>query len=156
MKYRILRIAFSALCGIACLILTVLWLRSYWWLDGASGNRGGHFVYVDALMGELHFARIVLIMGSPVPWHWFHGRINDTDLEAYKSSQNGRRSTIGVAWKVFGNGWQVAVSLWLPVLISGALAAAPWFHWHFSLRALLIGTTIVVLLLGLAAFLGRK
>ena len=33
MKYRKLRIAFSATCGIACVLLVVLWVRSYWWVD---------------------------------------------------------------------------------------------------------------------------
>src|SRR5688572_16156142 len=31
---RKLRITFSVLCGIVCLMLIVLWLRSYWWWDG--------------------------------------------------------------------------------------------------------------------------
>ena len=30
---RLLRIAFSAVCGIVCLLLIVLWIRSYWWQD---------------------------------------------------------------------------------------------------------------------------
>src|SRR5436309_31493 len=30
---RYLRIAFSATCGIACVLLVVLWVRSYWWYD---------------------------------------------------------------------------------------------------------------------------
>jgi hypothetical protein len=34
---RSLRIAVSAVCGILCLLLIVLWVRSYWWLDIISG-----------------------------------------------------------------------------------------------------------------------
>src|SRR5687768_13490300 len=30
---RKLRIAFSAMWGITCLLLVVLWVRSYWWWD---------------------------------------------------------------------------------------------------------------------------
>jgi len=39
----------------------------------------------------------------------------------------------------------------LAVLLSGALAAAPWIHWskRFSLRTLLIATTLFGVLLGL-------
>ena len=33
MKYRKLRIAFSAACLIACVLLIVLWVRSYWRFD---------------------------------------------------------------------------------------------------------------------------
>jgi hypothetical protein len=34
---RKLRIAFSVLCGIACLLLVALWVRSYYWFDHLSG-----------------------------------------------------------------------------------------------------------------------
>ena len=30
---RLLRIAFSAVCGIVCLLMIALWVRSYWWSD---------------------------------------------------------------------------------------------------------------------------
>ena len=33
---RYLRIAFSVTCGIACVLLIVLWVRSYWTIDGVS------------------------------------------------------------------------------------------------------------------------
>ena len=33
MKYRKLRIAWSVGCGIACVLLVVLWMRSYWWWE---------------------------------------------------------------------------------------------------------------------------
>lgn len=52
---------------------------------------------------------------------------------------------------MWGNGWEISVSLWLLVLITGVLAAAPWIRekWHFSLRTLLIATTLVAVLLAL-------
>ena len=31
MRFRKLRIAWSVVCGIACVLLIVLWVRSYWW-----------------------------------------------------------------------------------------------------------------------------
>lgn len=33
MKYRKLRVTWSAVCGIICLLLIALWVRSYWWFD---------------------------------------------------------------------------------------------------------------------------
>ena len=36
MKFRKLRIAFSATCLIACVLLIVLWVRSYWWVEEVS------------------------------------------------------------------------------------------------------------------------
>ena len=35
MRFRKLRIAFSAACLVACVLLIVLWVRSYWWCDVA-------------------------------------------------------------------------------------------------------------------------
>ncbi len=45
---------------------------------------------------------------------------------------------------------EIVVPHWFLVLLSAAFAAAPWIRWsnRFSLRALLIGTTIVAVLLG--------
>ena len=33
MRFRKLRIAWSVACGLACVLLIVLWARSYWWCD---------------------------------------------------------------------------------------------------------------------------
>jgi hypothetical protein len=30
---RLLRIAFSVACGIVCLMVIAVWVRSYWWVD---------------------------------------------------------------------------------------------------------------------------
>jgi hypothetical protein len=37
MKFRRLRIACSAVCSIACVLLIALWLRSYWRIDDLQG-----------------------------------------------------------------------------------------------------------------------
>ncbi len=42
-----LRIAFSATCLIACVLLIVLWVRSYWWM-GAMSWLGSVFASSDA------------------------------------------------------------------------------------------------------------
>src|SRR6478609_241719 len=36
MRFRKLRIAWSVGCGIACVLLIVLWVRSYWWFDNVN------------------------------------------------------------------------------------------------------------------------
>src|SRR6476660_981818 len=35
MRFRKLRIAWSVGCGVVCVLLIVLWARSYWWQDQA-------------------------------------------------------------------------------------------------------------------------
>src|SRR6185295_19427494 len=38
MRFRKLRIAWSVFWGAACVLLIVLWVRSYWWFDEAAYN----------------------------------------------------------------------------------------------------------------------
>ena len=33
MKFKKLRIVWSVICGLACILLMGLWIRSYWWAD---------------------------------------------------------------------------------------------------------------------------
>src|SRR5688572_14017793 len=58
MKYRKLQIAFSAVCGVLCLLLVVLWVRSYWYQDVAFSVSGGYRSQVMSLSGRLYFARV--------------------------------------------------------------------------------------------------
>ena len=45
---------------------------------------------------------------------------------------------------------------WALVLFFAVIAILPWFRWRFSLRTLLIATTLVAVVLGLAVYLVRK
>jgi hypothetical protein len=51
-------------------------------------------------------------------------------------------------------GLELGVPFWFIVLISLAITAAPWLRhlsWRFSLRTLLIATTLIALVLGILA-----
>jgi hypothetical protein len=43
----------------------------------------------------------------------------------------------------------------LPIALLAFLAAAPWIHWHFSLRAVLIGVAVASFLLGWLLYFGH-
>jgi hypothetical protein len=45
-------------------------------------------------------------------------------------------------------GTAYGVSLWLLIILSSSLAPLSWLHWRFSLRTLLIATTLVAVILG--------
>jgi hypothetical protein len=47
MRFRKLRIAWSVACGIACVLLIALWVRSFWWWDTVG------IVYGDSLISSL-------------------------------------------------------------------------------------------------------
>src|SRR5918995_3829478 len=53
MKYGKLRIAWSVGWGLLCLLLIVLWVRSYWWNDFASHRLAARDFLVQIRRGEL-------------------------------------------------------------------------------------------------------
>jgi hypothetical protein len=163
MKFRKLRIAWSVFWGLACVMFIAVLARSYWKLDGISGNRGSEYVYFDILMGRVHYSRSTPATTIPpmsIPWRAFHGPIFDTDLHPRMSDSQVRgKHILGFGWQVWGNGWEVSVPLWSLVLISGVLATAPWTHqlrWRYTLRTLLIAMTLIAVVLGLAVYVARS
>jgi hypothetical protein len=149
--HRKLRMAFSVLCGIFCLLLIMVWMRSDWTLCGVSGNRGQHYIYCD-----IHSARFMLsrILPSsqfpPEPWRRFSRPISKSDLEADANSSRGSFCALGFQWRVVGNGWRVAVPLWFPTAVCAGLGVAPWLRWRFSLLSIFIATAVIAGVLAIA------
>ena len=72
MKFRYLRIAFSVLCGVGCVLLIVMWVRSYWWNDGISGTNGSAFTRILTVQGNIYLQRLAPNRDGPIPWKSFH------------------------------------------------------------------------------------
>jgi hypothetical protein len=53
-----------------------------------------------------------------------------------------------------GKNYRVIVPHWFALVAAGSLSAAPWFRLRFSLRTLLIATTLIAVVLGLFVWLG--
>jgi hypothetical protein len=150
MKYRKLRIAWSVGWGVACVLLIVLWIHSYWYQDQIvvwmSNSMDVHSLSWHGWMG--------------VGYSWF-----DTKLEDMSRHGNTR-----VHFHYMGPhvdppyppaGWArsahntpaqfycgLILPFWFPVLLSAAIAAVPWIRCRFTLRTLLIATTLVAVVLG--------
>ena len=60
-------------------------------------------------------------------------------------------STQGAVGKFTFGRWQVHCPIWFAALLAAAVAAAPFLQWRFSLRTLLIATTLVAVGLGILA-----
>ena len=122
-RYRKLRIAWSVVWGVACLLLIALWVRSYWWLD---------FLYYQ--YSATHCLRVILHGGNVL----LLTEASQGQALTYGSvRQSGFDSTV----------WYVVPIWFFSVLVSLA-AIAPWLPWRFSLRTLLIAMTLAGLLLG--------
>lgn len=138
---RYLRIAFSVVCGILCLLLIALWVRSYWWWDNL--NVGARHS-IDSVGGQLMVEEEIAFS---VP-DWMASSTAEL-LGSYI------RWTTFVADGATSRGIGTAIPDWLLVFSTAVLAASPWLPWRFSLRTLLIATTLVAVLLGTIVWMVR-
>ena len=122
------------------MLLCVLWVRSYWCSDGFKGSLGNWYVDGFAELGQVSLGAYP--SGYSAGWS-----IDSAPLPTSKVSRFGME---------FGSFGVVAVSpLWLAASVGFATAALPWIRWRFSLRTLLIATTLVAIALGLAVWAAR-
>jgi hypothetical protein len=161
---RKLRIAFSVTCGIACVLLVVLWVRSYWWLDYFHGNVGPTTAH--STPGYLQSRNLFMatrqgrffIASSPVKTK----RLNITIRESLPNDEERAillQENLGLELNDIQLPWltrnSVASPYWVPFILTATVAALPWIRWRFSLRTLLIATTLVAVVLGLIIYASR-
>jgi hypothetical protein len=134
---RLLRIAFSATCGIVCLLVIALWARSYYYYDLGTSR-------IVVMQGNLYLAQMLAIAPSVTSTAKFTGTMIGTHA-------------VPAADFVVTPLNAFTIPLWLLVLPVLSLAAAPWLRWstRFSLRTLLIATTLVAIILGAAVIAAR-
>jgi hypothetical protein len=160
---RKLRIAFSAVCGIICLLLIALWVRSHWKLDLLTlPISSARAIQVAAVQGDITFR------APPVSYFRSKGYLGPvSSLRDYEvspappktSSNRKRTSKIGIRWSSLprGSGGHIVVPFWMIVVLSAAMSLPllKSLRWRFSLRTLLIAMTLVAIVLGVAAVMLR-
>jgi len=142
MKYRKLRIAWSVFCGLAAVLLIVLWVRSYYAKDLLDVAAPPHWLVIESVGGRISFRLM-----------------NEPTILSSRLSFN----SYGPTFARFGTNINEQVSV-LDGAIALAIAVAgilPWLQYRprrrqFSLRSLLIATMLVAVVLGLAAYEIRK
>jgi hypothetical protein len=139
-KYRKLRIAWSVLWGVVAVLLVVLWARSYWWSDVITLTTPPFDAGIDSASGGTTISFFV-DADRELTTEWIR--------KSYRHTPSMRPPN--ASWKfeiyVTGNGLDVSLPHWLYVMITSVIAAASWIQ-RFRLRALLIATTLVAMLLG--------
>jgi hypothetical protein len=142
---RGLRIAVSAVCGVLCVLLVVFWVRSKWTVDTFGFAYSPRLFLVSSYSGELTFANIYegRPRGTP-PWY-----------------EDGKQlpTTLGFAWRVAGfapdpYSYFVLLPHWCAVAVFALAFVLPRISWsqRFSLRTLLIATTLIAVVLGLVVW----
>ena len=164
MRFRKLRIAWSVVCAIACVLLIVSWVRSQSLYDAVSWRSGKGMYY--SLMSQ--YGHLTVVNGfnpndysSGTHFEIGHKALNpfvDSPTEPTLSGILGLRWYSSHGVRAFRE-LILAVPHWFVVLLSAALAVVPWIpslknlNWRFSLRTLLIATTLVAVVLGLIVWL---
>jgi hypothetical protein len=149
MKYCKLRIAWSIVCGIGCVLVIMLWPRSYGTWDRCFGTWNNHGWQLNSMLG--HLVLVVVEDTRQIPFFFeslptegrFTGEFDKYVLGFYF----GRKPSI-----------ELGVPFWFIVLVGLAITAAPWLRhlsWRFRLRTLLITITLIAVVLGLAVWAAK-
>lgn len=165
--YRILRytrIAFSCTCAIACALLIVVWARSYWRFDQFArlGSNATYFGCTSAqgrvLLGSSNDPMLSTVFGT----RWIRREFSlknwdeATNIAFFPASVSKSDAPAIFSWLQFnrnfyiqsGASYEITLPYWLLVVPFATLAAIPWMRWRFSLRTLLIATTVIAAILG--------
>jgi hypothetical protein len=162
--FRKLRITIYAASGIICLVLIVLWVRSYWKMDlltlPISSTR---VVEIGVVKGVIMFRAPPLSYFRSKGWLGTASELRGLSSTPAPQSNSSKRPQPSRTWirvesTPIGSGGQVHVPYWMLVVVSAALSlpllkSKPW---RFSLRTLLIGMTVVAALLGALVWATRK
>jgi hypothetical protein len=127
----------------------VLWMRSYKQTDILNGQLiGPHSFQAISCNGKL------AVIFAPYSADWRH--------EAWTPEQSRWRSwQFSLFWFYnsvprTNNRHEWAVSFALLITVAAAIGAASWSSYRFSLRTLLIATTVVAVVLGLVMYAGKQ
>ena len=147
MKYRKLRIAWSVAWGIVAVLLCVFWVRSVSFSRDESvwiyTPRGG--VTLVNLYGKAILKVAIRAGAVPNVVTGMQSSVNpQPELSFY-----GMKFYAGFLLRRGSNNFDLFMPYWFLTLLSLSLAPLAWLHRRFSLRTLLIATTLVALALGL-------
>ncbi len=146
-----LRIIWTTFCGIACVLLIALWVRSYWRTDIIFRvNKSRVLTTLGSSSGSTYLIRMDRSGGPAlVAVHETQGWKHSSD-EPVKPPKN-------FEWASTAKQSTIRAPIWFLVILLAFATALPWFGRarRFSLRTLLIATTLIALALGTVALLSR-
>jgi hypothetical protein len=139
---------------VVAVLLVALWVRSYSWTDAVYI----HSAYNSSLkVASLDGQFLIRLTGAPGSlWSLKSSRNSGSGSAAYVDEENGMKRVRQGQW--FTLMWAntdptLFAPQWFPIALLTMLAFVPWLRWRFSLRTLLIATTLVAVALGLIVWL---
>jgi hypothetical protein len=147
-RFRHLKIAWAVFFAVLTVALCVLWVRSYWCVD----NIGKSPNILFSNQGTVHFS---WRDGEPwIDWTLWHYPIPARNL-------NSPFAVSKAPWqfqlRIFGlKNHTIWDPHWFLALGFAAIAPLSWLPFRFSLRTMLIVTTLVAVALALTVYLARN
>lgn len=158
MSYRRPRIAISVFFGLVAIAFALLWVRSFWHRDDFRCMIGSSVFNMQSLRGEIGIGSWAWRF-KPIEWKVSSMPVDSPDRLWPPVKDQLPLSAIGMRWARMGPDMtlisirSLVVSLF--ALLLAALPSIPWFRTRYSLRTLLIATTLVAVVLGFAVWTGR-
>ena len=134
-------------------MLIALWVRSYYILDEFSEpiSRARSFG-LTSIEGQFSCSlEKVIVPIQSIDW----GLESHDSTSGYAQAQFDEASN----WMFAGDQidyWTIRLPHWFLVLTCIVITAIPWLRWHFSLRTLLIATTLVAVVVGAIVYATRQ
>jgi hypothetical protein len=148
MRFRKLRIAWSVGWGLLAVLLIALWVRSYWWYDRIAIYSSTQAFGVASFHGELVYGSNSITNSSTksLPW-WYWSCEYITPVT--RAPSDSYPKTMGFAWHSGEWSHYTFIPHWFPLAMATLFAVVTWIPLRFSLRTLLIATTLVAVVLEL-------
>jgi hypothetical protein len=137
------------------LICLLLWASSYFVLMLLARDNGLREVAVASSPGELSLLIWTRTQKANAQWEFGTEQITANWKNPLADNSQAGSSILGFRWISGRKSSRISIPYWFLTVLVGVCAALPWSPWsrRFSLRSLLIATTLVAVLLGLAAAL---
>jgi hypothetical protein len=145
MRFRKLRITWSVGWGVACVLLIVLWVRSYSWVDIANQVMGHR---VTSMKGKIFVDENFFLIAK-----WRSTNVQHISRPFDLVTFSGHDLVFTPTYS------GINIRYWNLLLFASVLAVTPWlpYHrWRFSLRTVLIATTLVAVVLGIVVYAAHR
>ena len=139
--WRVLRIGWTVGCVVVAVLLIILWSTSYWWRYEFDWPMGSAAAGIESFEGGVVFRYFKLAPNTP---NW-----TILGIESVERARqlNGNRLDYFTS-NFTSNSMLLSVPHLLLILVTATMGADPWLPRRFSLRTLLLATTLVCVALG--------
>src|SRR5262245_50076384 len=120
MRFRKLRIAWSVGCGVLCVLLIVMWVRSYWWADSYTIQINQTWFGCSDLRGSIVFNCFNATKRTDLKGGYSWGTASRQRLDAGIS-----KHFFGFVFKRVTDGAAIVLPSWFLITVSVGCAIAP-------------------------------